>query len=62
MLHGNTGNNSASYMYVEIESPSEQNAEILLGPDDGATLWVNGKDVFTSRETKAAAPRLRRLA
>lgn len=55
-MHGNAGNNSASYMYIEIESPSDQAAEILLGPDDGAKLWVNGKDVFTSRETKAATP------
>lgn len=55
-LHGNAGANSASYMYAEIESPGEQDAEVLLGPDDGARLWVNGKEVFVSRETKAAAP------
>ncbi|HEY1186000.1 MAG TPA: PVC-type heme-binding CxxCH protein [Gemmata sp.] len=55
-MHGNAGNNSASYMFVEVDSPAEQAAEILLGPDDGAKLWVNGKDVFTSRDTKAAAP------
>ena len=54
--HGNRSTNSASYMHVEIESPSDQAAEILLGPDDGARLWVNGKDVFSSRESKAAAP------
>ncbi|MFM8275150.1 MAG: hypothetical protein ACKODX_22855, partial [Gemmata sp.] len=55
-LHGTAGNNSASYMYVEIESPADQAAEILLGPDDGAKLWVNGKGVFTARDSKAAAP------
>ena len=55
-MHGLAGNNSASYMYVEIESPVEQGAEVLLGPDDGAKLWVNGKEVHTSREAKAAAP------
>ncbi len=55
-MHGDAGNNSASYMYVEIESPVEQAGEVLLGPDDGAKLWVNGKDVHTSREAKAATP------
>lgn len=55
-LHGDKAANSASYMYVEVESPSEQGGEVLLGPDDGAKLWVNGKAVFTTRETAAAAP------
>ena len=55
-MHGNAAVNSASYMYVEIESPVAQAGEVLLGPDDGAKLWVNGKEVFTSRDTKAATP------
>ena len=61
-MHGNAGNNSASYMYTEIESPAEQAAEILLGPDDGARLWVNGKEVFVTRETKAATPEQHKVA
>ncbi len=61
-MHGDAGNNSASYMYVEIESPVDQSAEVLLGPDDGAKLWVNGKDVFTSRDTKAAAPEAHKVS
>ena len=55
-------NNSASYMYAEIESPAEQDAEVLLGTDDGARLWVNGKEVFTTRETQAAAPEQHKVA
>jgi putative membrane-bound dehydrogenase-like protein len=55
-LHGDKAANSASYMYVEIESPAEQGGEVLLGPDDGARLWVNGKEVFTTRATAAATP------
>ncbi len=55
-LHGAAGNNSASYMYTEVDSPADQDAEILLGTDDGAKLWVNGKAVFQHEETKAAAP------
>ncbi|VTT97776.1 membrane-bound dehydrogenase domain-containing protein : Uncharacterized protein OS=Planctomyces maris DSM 8797 GN=PM8797T_07447 PE=4 SV=1: GSDH: Cytochrom_C [Gemmataceae bacterium] len=54
--HGAKGANSASYLYAEFDSPAEQAGEVLLGPDDGAKLWVNGKEVFTSRDTKAAAP------
>ena len=49
-------------MSVEIESPIDQDAEVLLGADDGAKLWVNGKEVFVSRETKAAAPEQHRVA
>jgi putative heme-binding domain-containing protein len=55
-MHGLSSKNSASYMYAEVESPADQDAEILLGVDDGAKLWVNGKEVFTTRETKAAVP------
>jgi putative membrane-bound dehydrogenase-like protein len=55
-LHGTAGNNSASYMYTEVDSPADQDAEILLGTDDGAKLWVNGNAVFHHEETKAAAP------
>jgi putative heme-binding domain-containing protein len=61
-LHGAAANNSASYMYVEVESPVEQAGEALLGVDDGALLWVNGKEVFTTRETKAAAPEQHKVA
>lgn len=61
-LHGNAANNSASYMFVAIESPVEQAGEILLGVDDGARLWVNGQEVFTNRETKPAAPEQHKVA
>ncbi|MCS6863828.1 MAG: c-type cytochrome [Gemmataceae bacterium] len=59
--HGPAATNSASYMYAEVESPVEQEAEILLGPDDGARLWVNDKEVFTTRETKAALPEAHKI-
>jgi hypothetical protein len=55
-LHGNAGNNSASYMYTEIESPLDQDGEVILGADDGSRLWINGKEVFVSRDTQAATP------
>jgi putative membrane-bound dehydrogenase-like protein len=45
-----------SYLTREIVSPADQEATILLGTDDGAKLWLNGELVFTSRQTRAAAP------
>ncbi len=60
-LHGDSGTNSASYMYAEIESPVEQAGEVLLGPDDGAKLWINGKEVLTSRDSNAATPEAQRV-
>jgi putative membrane-bound dehydrogenase-like protein len=60
-LHGNAANNSASYMSIEVESPLDQNAEVLLGADDGAKLWINGQEVFVSRDTRAATPEQYRI-
>jgi putative heme-binding domain-containing protein len=61
-LHGPDANNSASYMYAEVDSPSDQAGEVLLGPDDGAKLWINGKEVFTTRATAAATPEAHKVA
>lgn len=55
-LHGERAARSASYLYWEIESPREQPAEILLGTDDGARLWLNGAEAWSTRATRAAAP------
>jgi hypothetical protein len=55
-FHGTAAANSASYLLAEIESPADQDAEMLLGTDDGAKLWVNGKEVFKTEATRAAAP------
>src|SRR5262249_10793086 len=45
-----------SYLACEVESPADQDAELLLGSDDGCKVWLNGKLVHTSRATRAAAP------
>lgn len=60
--HGPAARNTASYMFVEVVSPVDQAAEILLGPDDGARLWVDGKEVHASRESRAAAPEAHRVS
>jgi hypothetical protein len=49
-------NQIVSYLTREIVSPVEQPATILVGTDDGAKLWVNGKLVHTVKQTRAAAP------
>jgi putative heme-binding domain-containing protein len=49
-------NNIVSYLTRDIVSPIDQEAMILLGSDDGAKLWINGKLVHTVRLTRAAAP------
>ncbi|HJZ90614.1 MAG TPA: hypothetical protein VKE40_07045, partial [Gemmataceae bacterium] len=47
---------SASYLYREIDSPVDQEGVILFGNDDGAKVWVNGKQVFENRDHFAATP------
>jgi putative heme-binding domain-containing protein len=48
--------NIVSYLYRDIESPADQDAEILLGVDDCAKLWLNDSLVHTSRDHAAARP------
>src|SRR5262249_34543443 len=48
--------NIVSYLYRDVESPAGQEATVLLGVDDCAKLWVDGRLVHTSREHRAAEP------
>ena len=34
-----------AYGYAEVDSPSDRDAELLVGSDDTITVWVNGKKV-----------------
>ena len=43
-----------SYAYCEVESPTDQVAEIYFGSDDGARLWVNGAAVYTFATPRTA--------
>ncbi len=60
-FHGAAAKDSVSYLYAEVESPAEQDAEVLLGTDDGAILSVNGKPVHTEKVARAAAPEQARV-
>jgi putative membrane-bound dehydrogenase-like protein len=48
--------NTVSYLSREVESPTDQDAVVLLGADDGCKLWVNDQQVFTDRQHAAAEP------
>ncbi len=55
-FNGKESDESVSYMYPPIDSPADQDAEILLGTDDGCKLWINDQLLFTSRAHRAAVP------
>jgi putative membrane-bound dehydrogenase-like protein len=50
------GPKSASYLYKVIESPADQDGQILMGNDDGVKVFVNGEKVFENRDHFAAEP------
>jgi putative membrane-bound dehydrogenase-like protein len=49
-------NNVVSYLFRDVESPADQEAQLFLGTDDCAKLWLNGELVYTNRQHRAAAP------
>ncbi len=55
-FHGGQSSDTTSYLYAVVESPADQDATVLLGSDDGSKLFVNGKEVFLTRDHRAAAP------
>jgi mannan endo-1,4-beta-mannosidase len=44
LLNGSTP--GIAYCYAELVSPSDQTAKLLFGSDDGAKVWINGKQIF----------------
>jgi putative heme-binding domain-containing protein len=48
--------NVVSYLYREVESPADQESQLLVGTDDCAKLWMNDVLVYTNRQHRAAAP------
>ncbi|QEL14118.1 PVC-type heme-binding CxxCH protein [Limnoglobus roseus] len=55
-LHGDNSKNSVSFAYKEIDSPEDVEITLLFGTDDGAVVYVNGKDVYSHKQAVAAAP------
>lgn len=54
--YGDKSPQIVSYLVCEVESPVDQSAELLLGSDDGAKVWVGGKLVHEVKLTRAATP------
>lgn len=39
---------AASYAHIYVYSPSQRNAKLLLGSDDGIKVWLNNQHVYTN--------------
>jgi putative membrane-bound dehydrogenase-like protein len=55
-IHGESSNNSLTYLATTIDSPSAQKAMVVLGADDCSRVWVNGTRVHEDRSHEAAIP------
>jgi putative membrane-bound dehydrogenase-like protein len=55
-FHAPHSDGIVSHLYCEVDSPSAQDATVLLGTDDQAYLWVNRKRVYQSTQHRAAVP------
>ncbi|MBI4600412.1 MAG: HEAT repeat domain-containing protein [Planctomycetes bacterium] len=50
-----------AYLFMRLESPRDQEAEIALGSDDGVKVWLNGELVHSNHVHRAAEPEQDRL-
>jgi len=47
---------AVAYAYCTIDSPEKQEVTALLGSNDGATVWCNGKEVFHIHAKRSLIP------
>jgi HEAT repeat protein len=45
-------NNQTAYLSTYVHSPQQQQVILLLGSDDGAKIWLNGKEVFAKNTAR----------
>jgi hypothetical protein len=50
------GEQKAAYVRTWIQSPKEQDAQLMFGTDDGNKVWMNGKLVHANPAGGAATP------
>ena len=50
------GDNSAHYLYREIDIPFDLTVELSLGSNDGVMLFLNNEEIFRKKVFRAAAP------
>ena len=48
--------NAAAYGYAEITSPTRGPGRLLIGSDDSATVWLNGRKVFEIGGSRSWSP------
>ena len=53
-LYGSESSQIVSYLVREVESPIDQEVQILLGTDDGHKLWLNGEVVWKNAVNRGA--------
>lgn len=47
---------AVAYAYCTIDSPEQQQVTALLGSNDGATVWCNGREVFHMHAKRSLIP------
>jgi hypothetical protein len=50
------GNDRAGYVRTQLTADKEQEAQLLIGSDDGVKVWLNGQVVHANNATRACAP------
>ncbi len=50
------GENRVAYLSTYVWSDTEQDANLLIGSDDGARVWVNGTKVFGKNTNRPCVP------
>ncbi len=56
-VFGGNDQNSVAYAVTVIDSPRDvRNATLLLGSDDGAVVWLNGKKIWTIARIRGVNP------
>jgi putative membrane-bound dehydrogenase-like protein len=47
-----TTDRAVAFGYAEVQSPSKRKAQMAVGSDDTLTVWLNGRRVYRSRESR----------
>ena len=55
-VHHLSGGTSVTYLYREIETPSERTLTLALGSDDGIKIWLNGNVIHAKNDQRLVAP------
>lgn len=55
-IHTFEGDNSATYLYRNINSPTEIYQFVSLGSDDSIQVWINGRRIHNNKTSRGFAP------